>query len=400
MGTLPLSGIRVLDMSRVLAGPLCGMMLGDLGADVIKVERAGKGDETREWGPPFDDRGRSAYFLCTNRNKRSVAVDLRVESDRAMVMNLAREADIVLENFLPGTLERLGISASAALESNDALIWCTITGFGARSRRPGYDFVVQAESGWMAITGQPDGQPMKTGVALADVIAGKDAAAAILAALVGRGRHPIERHLVISLVESARAALMNVAQNALVSGADAHRWGNAHANLTPYQLFEARDRPIVIAVGSDDQWKACARALGLADLETDPRLSTNKGRQANREMIVRAFAVRLRQREAAEWIAALDAARVPCGVIKSVLEAIRDAGSVSPVTGMPSSIGGRPRLLPPETSMVRPFAGTAGMRSPLPGKGSLVLLTWQPSSDRWRLLPPCPTRGKGITLPS
>lgn len=348
MASLPLTGIRVLDVSRVLAGPLCGMMLGDLGADVIKVERAGRGDETREWGPPFDDRGRSAYFLSTNRNKRSLAIDLRVDSDRSLIMDLVRDADVVLENFLPGTLEQFGISASAALESNTRLIWCTITGFGAASRRPGYDFVVQAESGWMSITGDPSGEPMKTGVALADVIAGKDAAAAILAALAGRERNSIERRLVISLIDSARAALVNVAQNALVSGADARRWGNAHANLTPYQLFQASDRAIVIAVGSDDQWRSCVRTLGLPDLEHDARLATNSGRLANRDMIVQALADRLRQRSAAEWMSLLHSARVPCGIIKSVLEAIGDAGNVSAITGMPSSVGGVPRLPPPE----------------------------------------------------
>ncbi|HEU4993942.1 MAG TPA: CoA transferase [Gemmatimonadaceae bacterium] len=349
MAALPLTGIRVLDMSRVLAGPLCGMMLGDLGADVIKVERAGRGDETREWGPPFDDRGRSAYFLSTNRNKRSLAVDLRVDSDRGLISDLVRDADVVLENFLPGTLEQFGMSASAALETNTRLIWCTITGFGAASRRPGYDFVVQAESGWMSITGEPAGEPMKAGVALADVIAGKDAAVAILAALAGRERrHPIERRLVISLIDSARAALVNVAQNALVSGANARRWGNAHANLTPYQLFQASDRAIVIAVGSDDQWMSCVRALGLSDLERDARLATNSGRLANRDVIVHAFADRLRQRSAAEWMSLLHAARVPCGIIKSVLEAIGDAGDVSAITGMPSSVRGTPRLPPPE----------------------------------------------------
>src|SRR5688572_18892950 len=262
MTALPLSGIRVLDLSRVLAGPLCTMLLGDLGADVIKVERPGTGDETREWGPPFDDRGESAYYLSTNRNKLSIAADLSIDADRERIRALIREADIVVENFLPGALARLGIDASVELDQHRRLVWCSITGFGAESARPGYDFVVQAESGWMAITGEPAGSPMKTGVALADVIAGKDAVVAILAALLGREREGARRHVVISLADSARASLMNVAQNALVSGSDAKRWGNAHANLVPYQLFDANDRAIVIAVGSDSQWVACARALG------------------------------------------------------------------------------------------------------------------------------------------
>ena len=324
------------------------MILGDLGADVIKVERPGQGDDTREWGPPFDDRGESAYYLSVNRNKLSIAADLSAADDRSMVFALSAAADVVVENFLPGTLERLGVSVEQALRGNSKLIWCTITGFGAESRRPGYDFVVQAESGWMAITGEPDGPPMKTGVALADIIAGKDAATAILAALVGQGRGAsIERRIVISLIHSARAALANVAQNSLVSRSDAQRWGNAHANLVPYQLFDAQDRPIVIAVGSDAQWRACTAALGLSELEHDSALASNAGRLAQRARIVRAFADKLARAPAAHWMPALDAAGVPCGVVKTVLEAIADAATVSPITGMPSSVGGKVRFPPP-----------------------------------------------------
>jgi crotonobetainyl-CoA:carnitine CoA-transferase CaiB-like acyl-CoA transferase len=348
MTALPLDGIRVLDMTRVLAGPLCTMMLGDLGADVIKVERPGRGDETREWGPPFDQRGESAYYLSTNRNKLSIVADLASVPDREIVLSLARTADVVVENFLPGTLERLGVVAAELLQRNANLVWCTISGFGAGSRRPGYDFVVQAESGWMAITGERDGQPIKTGVALADVIAGKDAAIAILAALAGRARvTSAARHVVISLAESARAALLNVAQNAMVSGNDARRWGNAHANLVPYQLFRAKDRSIVIAVGNDAQWTACVQSLGMIALERDAELSRNAGRLAQRERIVAEFERTLSQRPAAEWIDILEAARVPCGIVKSVLEAIVDAGNASPITGMPSSVGGRVRYPPP-----------------------------------------------------
>lgn len=324
------------------------MILGDLGADVVKVERPERGDDTRGWGPPFDERGQSAYYLSINRNKLSVAADLRSQRDRALILSLSRTADVVVENFLPDTLERLGISADEALRASSTLIWCTITGFGSKSRRPGYDFVVQAESGWMSITGEPEGQPMKHGVALADIIAGKDAATAILAALVGRSRGvSIERKIDISLIESARAALVNVAQNSIVSRAGARRWGNAHANLVPYQLFEAKDRPIVIAVGNDDQWQACAAALGLSELGNDSALSSNAGRLAQRERIVRALTDRLAQRTAEQWVLALDAAHVPCGVVKSVMEAIDEAATVSPVTGMPSSVGGTVRFPPP-----------------------------------------------------
>jgi crotonobetainyl-CoA:carnitine CoA-transferase CaiB-like acyl-CoA transferase len=348
MTQLPLAGINVLDLTRVLAGPLCTMILGDLGANVLKVERPGRGDDTREWGPPFDDRGESAYYLSTNRNKLAIAADFTNDSDRGVLLKLLGTADVVVENFLPGALDRVGINASESLRRDPSLIWCSITGFGAESQRPGYDFVVQAEAGWMAITGEPDGEPMKTGVALADIIAAKDAAIAILAALAGRSSEvACERHLDISLATSARAALMNVAQNALLSGAQARRWGNAHANLVPYQLFQAKDRAVVIAVGNDDQWRACVRVLGLDALAEDAELATNSGRLLRRDSVVAAFERVLTQRPAADWISALDAARVPCGVVKTVLEAIQDAGNVSPLTGMPSSVGGKVRLPPP-----------------------------------------------------
>ena len=342
--TLPLKGVRILDMTRVLAGPLATMILGDLGADVIKIERPVTGDETRGWGPPFDARGESAYYLATNRNKFSVAADLDRDADRALIAGLVADADVVVENFRPGTLERRGLGAVESLARHPRLIWCTITGFGLDSARPGYDFVVQAESGWMAITGEPDGAPMKVGVALADVLAGKDAAIAILAMLAGDRRG--DRRLSISLVQSATAALVNVAQNALVSGEAARRWGNAHPNLVPYQLFEAADRPIVIAVGTDAQFGACATALDLAALAADASLATNAGRLAARERVVGAIAAQVRTRAAAEWLARLDAAGVPCGVVKPVLEALREV-SASPLTGVAPQSPGAVRLPPP-----------------------------------------------------
>lgn len=343
---LPLSGVRVLDLSRVLAGPLCTMTLGDLGADVIKVERPGAGDETRGWGPPFDDRGQSAYFTSINRNKVSIAADLASGEDRGVIERLLAEADVVVDNFLPGALERLGFDVGALLEANSRLVWCTITGFGAASSRPGYDFVIQAESGWMAVTGEPGGDPMKAGIALADILAGKDAAVAILAALAGRDRGS-SRRLVISLVDSARAALVNVAQNALVSGRDATRWGNAHANLVPYQLFRARDRHVVIAVGSDGQWLACANALGLGELAEDPRLRTNAGRVEHRALVVGAIAARVGSELADDVVRRLHGGGVPAGTVKSVLDAIREAGTASPVHGMPPAAGGTVRRPPP-----------------------------------------------------
>jgi len=346
MTLLPLNSVRVLDLSRVLAGPLCTMMLGDLGAHVIKVERPGRGDDSREWGPPFDATGASAYYLAVNRNKLSIAADLR--RDGELIRRLASSAHVVVENHRPGALDRAGIRMAELLEANPALVWCSITGFGAGATRPGYDFVVQAESGWMAITGVPDGEPMKSGVALVDVLAGKDAAVAILAALAGIGRGAsVARLISISLVDSARAALINVAQNVMVSGRDSGRWGNAHSNLVPYQLFHASDQAIVIAAGTDEQWKACALALGLERLASDPALSSNRGRIAERERIVAEMARAVKGRTAADLGRALDQAGVPNGRVKSVLEAIRDAGSASPVFGMPSSVGGSMRLPPP-----------------------------------------------------
>jgi crotonobetainyl-CoA:carnitine CoA-transferase CaiB-like acyl-CoA transferase len=341
-----LDGLRILDLTRVLAGPVCTMMLGDLGADVIKVERPDGGDETRGWGPPFDDRGESAYFLSVNRNKLSIAADFDIPRDRDLVHRLVTEADVVVENFRPGTLERRSLGHTRIRGQHPALIWCTITGFGPGSERPGYDYVVQAERGWMAITGEHDGPPMKVGVALADVIAGKDAAIAILGALVSRGATGLGRHVSVSLSRSAAAALVNVAQNSLVTGEDAPRWGNAHPNLVPYELFHAADRPIVIAVGSDAQWTACAHALDLSPLATDLTLSTNAGRLVQRERVVTEIAGRVRQLSAAEWARRLDAAGVPNGVVKSVLETLREEPS-SPLTGVAPSVPGSVRLPPP-----------------------------------------------------
>lgn len=326
MTPLPLDGIRVLDLSRVLAGPLCTMMLGDLGATVIKVERPGSGDETRGWGPPFDADGEAAYFLSVNRNKYSIAADLTDPGDQGLLRELIRGADVVVENFLPGTLARYGLDADVLLEENPRLVWATISGFGPESRRPGYDFVAQAESGWMAITGEPNGDPMKAGVALVDVLAGKDAAIGILAALTARGQGaalpPARRRIQVALATTAIAALVNVAQNALVTGQDAKRWGNAHANLVPYQLFHAADRPFVIAVGADPQWLAMARALDLDALAADESLRTNAGRLAQRERVVTQIAKQVTTRSAAHWMARLDAAGVPCGVVNSVQDAL------------------------------------------------------------------------------
>lgn len=356
--------LKVLDLSRVLAGPVCSMMLGDLGADVIKVERPGEGDETRGWGPPFNADGESAYFLAINRNKKSLAADLSDEADRAVVLDLIRGADVVLENFLTGSLARVGLDPDQLLEQNPSLIWCTISGFGPDSTRPGYDFVIQAECGWMSITGERDGAPMKIGVALADIIAGKDAAIAILAAVAERGVGSLsraKRRISISLADSARAALVNVAQNVLVSGADARRWGNAHPNLVPYQLFEAADRPFVIAVGTDGQWHACARALGLDDLAEDKVLVTNAGRVENRDRVVTALAHRVGEMGAQHWIDRLQEVGVACGLVRTVAEAIAVTDSDAR-TGVPPSVPGSVRLPPPKLDEHGDAIRTSGWR--------------------------------------
>lgn len=348
MSILPLDGIKVLDLSRVLAGPHCTMTLGDLGAHVIKVERPGLGDDTRGWGPPFAENGQSAYFLSTNRNKVSIAADFGDPDDRQLILDLMANADVVVENFLPGVLTRYGINADAILLANPSLFWCTISGFGPDSRRPGYDVIVQAECGWMSITGEPTGVPMKTGVALVDLLAGKDATIAILAALAGRNRCTTvqERQIHITLRDSALAALINVAQNTLVSGREPTRWGNAHANLVPYQLFTAADHPFVIAVGADGQWPAAARAVGLAELADDPSLSTNAGRLAQRDRVVAAIGASVAQQPAAVWMSALDAVGVPCGLVRSVPDALGDTAA-SAVTGVPPQGHGRIRFAPP-----------------------------------------------------
>jgi crotonobetainyl-CoA:carnitine CoA-transferase CaiB-like acyl-CoA transferase len=334
------------------------MMLGDFGADVLKIERPDVGDDTRQWGPPFDATGLSAYFLSVNRNKLSVAANLDRADDIAWLRRMIAGADVVVDNFQGGTLERRGLDPAALVREHPRLVWCTITGFGADSGRPGYDFVVQAESGWMAITGEAHGGPMKVGVALADVVAGKDAARIVMAALAARARDDgaVQRRLHVSLAHSATSALINVAQNALVSGHEAMRWGNAHPNLVPYELFEALDRAIVIAVGSDAQFVACARALHLEALCDDPRYATNAGRLEHRVAVVGAIRERVRTQPAAAWLSALEAAGVPCGVVKPVLEALREV-QASPLTGVaplaPASVRRPPPALDEHGALVR-----------------------------------------------
>ncbi len=331
------------------------MTLGDLGASVLKVERPGMGDETRGWGPPFDAEGESAYFLAVNRNKLSLALDLDLPVDRALLLELAKDADVVVENFRPGTLERRGIEPARLLAASNRLIWCRLTGFGGRSGRPGYDVVVQAESGWMAITGEPGGPPMKVGVALADVGAGKDAAIAILACVAARGRlAPADRMLTISLAHSATAALVNVAQNALVTGREPARWGNAHPNLVPYQLFDAKDRSFILAVGSDAQWLACCRAIERPDLAADPGYRRTAGRVEHRTRLVEELSATFRRRTAADWLRRLEREAVPAGVVRGVSEALADVPADAK-TGIAPLGPGSVRLPPPRLDQHGPL---------------------------------------------
>jgi crotonobetainyl-CoA:carnitine CoA-transferase CaiB-like acyl-CoA transferase len=357
--------IRVLDLSRALAGPLAAMTLADLGAHVIKVERPGRGDDTRGWGPPFHEGGLSAYFLSVNRNKLSLALDLGDPRDRATLLDLLATADVLIENFRPGALERLGLDVQELLTRYPTLVWCTISGFGPDVERSGYDLVVQAESGWMSITGQPEGPPIKSGVAITDILAGKDAAIGVLATLLQREHGPLpaeRRRLSVSLFHSAVAALVNVAQNVLVTGSDARRWGNAHPSLVPYQLFETADEAMVIAVGSDVQWRGLCNALELEDLGADPDLATNAGRVAQRERVVAAIAERLRKHGAEHWMAKLQAAAVPAGVVRSVGAALKRVPS-SRLLGVAPPWGTGVRYPPPRLNehgdLIRKFGWSA-----------------------------------------
>ena len=330
MSNGPLHGLRVLDLSRVLAGPLCTMILGDLGADVVKVERPGTGDDTRTWGPPWAEgpEGReSAYYLCVNRNKRSVTADLKTPQGQELVRRLAAEADVVVENFAPGMLEREGLGWGDLSAGNPRLVWCTITGYGSdgpEAGRPGYDFAVQARAGWMAITGEPGGAPNKLGVAGVDVLTGHNAAIAVLAALRERDAGGRGQRVEVSLFDSALAGLVNVTQAALVTGREPARWGNAHSTIVPYQTFHAADRPFVLAVGNDAQWRRLCAALGADALAADARLATNPGRVEHRADVAGALAEIFHGRTAAEWLAVLEEAGVPCAPVQTVGEALRD----------------------------------------------------------------------------
>ena len=313
-----LQGIKVLDLSRVLAGPYCTMVLGDLGADVIKVEPP-EGDETRGWGPPFAG-GESAYYLCVNRNKRDIVVNLKTDEGKKILRDLALQSDVLVENFRPGTLKKFGLDYETLRELNSKLIYCSITGFGqtgSMKDKPGYDFMIQALGGLMSITGEPDGEPMKTGVAVVDLFAGQNAIIAILAALQARTLTGRGQHLDISLFDSQLGWLANVASNYLISGKLPKRHGNAHPNIVPYQSFQAGDGWFAIAVGNDKQFEALCKVIGRSEWVIDPRFAKNSGRVENRDELIPLLKSIFVTRSASEWLSLLEQAQIPCGPIQN-----------------------------------------------------------------------------------
>ncbi|MFM7553167.1 MAG: CaiB/BaiF CoA transferase family protein, partial [Actinomycetota bacterium] len=320
----PLRGVRVLDLSRVLAGPYCAMMLADLGADVIKVERPDGGDITRAWGPPWAG-GEATYYMAANRGKRSIAIDLRDPAGLAIAQRLAGTCQVVIENFIPGGAERMGLGFEALRADNPGLVYCSISGYPADSAEaalPGFDFAIQAEGGIMSITGDEDGAPMKVGVAIADITSGMFAASGILAALLDVERGQPGRHVRVSLSDAQLAWLANRGTEASVAGVEPERLGNAHPSIVPYETFPTRGAHIVIAVGTDDQYRALCGVLGLDDAAADARFATNPERVAHRTALVPLLAAATATWEAADLLAALDAARVPSGPVRSIPEAL------------------------------------------------------------------------------
>jgi crotonobetainyl-CoA:carnitine CoA-transferase CaiB-like acyl-CoA transferase len=333
-----LDGVRILDLSRVLAGPWCTMTLADLGADVIKIEQPATGDDTRTWAP-FRE-GESAYYLCTNRNKRSVAVDISKPEGQAIVRGLAKHCDVVVENFKLGALAKYGLDYESLRQVRPDVIWCSISGYGRTSPlagRAGYDYVIQAEGGLMAVTGEPDGEPMKVGVAVADLFTGMYAVQAILAAVIARRNDGQGQLIDMALFDAQLAMLANVGSAYLVTGEEPKRFGNAHASVVPYQVLPTADSDIVLAVGNDRQFKLlCDEVLHRPDIAADPRYATNTARIANRETLIPLLKEILRTRPAREWQDKLASTGIPTGTVRKIGEALespeaRARGMVSTV---------------------------------------------------------------------
>jgi crotonobetainyl-CoA:carnitine CoA-transferase CaiB-like acyl-CoA transferase len=320
----PLTGIRVIDLTRILAGPYCTMALADAGADVVKVEEPQKGDDTRGWGPPFVE-GESTYFLSVNRGKRSVTLNLKHEEARRILWRLVEDADVLVENFRPGTLDRLGFSYGAVRTRNPRLIYASVSGYGPDGPwggRPGYDAIAQGEGGLMSITGAPDGPPMRVGASIADVTAGMTAFQGILLALIGRQTTGEGGQVDVSLLESLLAPLSYHASAYLLAGQVPARLGNRHPSLAPYETFEAADGHVIVGVGNDALWRTFCEAVDHKQLAADPSFETNAQRVRNYDALRSRLAPLLRARPVSEWLRRLEAAGVPCGRVRTVAEAL------------------------------------------------------------------------------
>ena len=344
-----LPGLRILDFSRVLAGPFATMVLADLGAEVIKIERPGAGDDTRAWGPPYDGSGRSTYFDAVNRNKRSLALDFASPAGLAKAQALAREADVLVENFRPGLLNGIGLGYDQLRAENPRLIYCSITGFGRAEQAaalPGYDLLVQALGGLMSVTGEPSREPQKVGVALVDVLAGLFATVGILAALNHRQRSGEGQLVEVDLLSSLLAALVNQASSYSAGGVVPGRMGNEHPSIAPYALFRAREGELVLAVGNDRQFRSLCEVLEVPRLSSDPRFLTNSERVANRDALRAELESLLAARPAVEWASLLVDARVPAGVVNDIAAAfeLAEGLGLSPLVDLHEAGGSRVRL--------------------------------------------------------
>jgi formyl-CoA transferase len=345
----PLDGVTVLDLTRVLAGPYCAMMLGDFGADVVKVEQPGRGDDSRTWAPPAAG-GESAYYLSANRNKRSMTLNLRHSAGADVLRQLVTQADVLIENFKRGGMAGMGLGYDTLREINPRLIYCSITGYGEGSPyedRPGYDFVIQAISGIMSITGEPEGEPQKVGVATVDVATGLFACSAVLAALRERDRSRKGQFVEVSLLDSALAWLINVASSYLVSGEEPLRYGNAHATVVPYQAFKAADRYFVLAIGNDSQFRTMARLVGAPELGEDARFATNPARIAHRQALLDRLQPIFAARPAEDWLGLFNDAGIPAGPINTVPRILTDphVAARNMVVEVPHPTAGSVRLM-------------------------------------------------------
>ncbi|RNL86408.1 CaiB/BaiF CoA transferase family protein [Halostreptopolyspora alba] len=377
-GDRPLAGVRVADLSRVLAGPYATMLLADMGADVVKVEHPEYGDDTRAWGPPWA-HGESAYFLSVNRGKRSLAIDVKAPEGREAVRELCAGADVVIQNFRPGVVERLGLDHETVAARNPAVVYCSITGFGTGHEpagRPGFDAIVQAESGLMRATGPPEGPASRVGVAMSDILTGLNATVAILGALMraratGRGEH-----VTASLINSALSSLASLSQQALVTGEEPARYGNAHPSIVPYQTFRTADDDIVIAAGNDSLYQRLCEALERPDLAADARFASNPNRIEHREELVGEITATLRTRRAAEWLAVLTAAGVPVGRVRGVLDAVHAANAAGDeaTTTVAHPTAGVLDLLRPGFQLGSPGGGGGTLPPPLLGQHSTGVL--------------------------